>query len=91
MTTKKASEPRRCAVPGCGAAAFVEVILYDVYPYPDPDVFFEQDYTCPYLCGPHLLANERGADGVREPRTCVRYPYTNRNQAQGFSIYRPLA
>jgi hypothetical protein len=133
-----------CAVGGCGKQADVEVILYDFYS--TGDVFFEQDFTCPYLCTEHLLENEaeafseigRSELGVtlrqiadryeagerrmgmaishcvdrplvqaldeigedwlggakipplRNHRGGPRYPYTNKNHAQGFTIYRPL-
>jgi hypothetical protein len=71
--------------------ATVKVILYDVYPYlSDGDVFFKQDSTCPMLCAEHMSENESQAQGVREPRGLVEYPYTNRNRAQGFAIYFPL-
>lgn len=72
-------------------SAVYEVLLYDVYPYPQrPRVFWAQDFTCPYLCNECMLENEQKAEGVRKPRGVVHYPYTNRDGAQGFSIYRPL-
>jgi hypothetical protein len=79
----------KCSVKGCGKAADVEVILYDVY-LSEIDLFFEQDYTCPYLCFAHMVENERGALGIRAPRGHVRYPFSNRHDAQGFTIYQPL-
>lgn len=78
-----------CAVDGCENEAEVEVILYDVYLQPR-HVFFEQDFTCPYLCLDHVVENEEKAEGERCPRGYVKYPHTNRNDAQGFNIYRPL-
>jgi hypothetical protein len=111
----------KCAVQGCDELAAVEVILYDIYELSirTAEVFFEQDYTCPYLCTHHLFENERGAirdwspleppsgpvslqeiretlvlpilSGQREARGGVSYPYTNRDTAQGFSIYRPIS
>jgi len=51
--------PNLCAVNGCANEADVEVILYDVYS--DGNIFFEQDFTCPYLCRKHILENETGA------------------------------
>jgi len=78
----------KCSVEGCQREATVKVILYDVYPY--EDVFFEQDYTCPFLCAEHMTENEFKAEGVREPRGFVKYPYTNQESAQGFTIYFPL-
>lgn len=41
----------------CGSKADVEVVLYDVYYY--GDIFFERDYTCPFLCFKHMVENER--------------------------------
>jgi hypothetical protein len=80
---------KTCAVGGCEEEAVVEVILYDVY-LAEEHVFFERDHTCPFLCAKHVVENERGAEGVRQPRGSVRYPFTNQEGAQGFTIYRPL-
>jgi hypothetical protein len=79
----------KCRVEGCKRRAEYEVILYDVYPYYG-EVFFQRDFTCPFLCSEHVARNEGRAVGVREPRGYVCYPYTNREGAQGFTIYRPL-
>ena len=79
----------QCSVAGCDNVATCEVILFDVYMH-DGSVFFEQDDTCPYLCAQHVLENEEGIKGERKPRGSVQYPFTNKNGAQGFSIYRPL-
>jgi hypothetical protein len=81
---------QKCRVTGCGRKAEFEVILYDVY-WADEGVFFQQDFTCPYLCGAHMVENEMLAKGIREPRGFVQYPHSNRHQANGFTIYRPLA
>ena len=81
-------EPK-CSVDRCGDDATCEVILFDVYMH-DGSVFFERDFTCPYLCSKHVLENERGAEGERRPRNVVRYPFTNKHAAQGLTIYRPL-
>jgi hypothetical protein len=78
----------KCSVPKCGDAAAVEVRLYDVYP--DGTIFDERDFTCPYLCAHHLIENENGAKGERRPRGTVRYPHSNQDVAQGFTIYRWL-
>lgn len=83
------SKTTKCSVKGCGKDATSEVILFDVYTH-DGTVFFEQDFTCPYLCAEHVVENERKARGVRKPRGVVHYPYTNRHSAQGFTVYRPL-
>lgn len=80
----------KCSVAACDRPADVEVILYDVYPKL-PLVFFERDRTCSFLCGEHMAENELGADGERRPGGHVRYPYTNRHGARGFTIYRPLS
>jgi hypothetical protein len=84
------AETPKCSVAGCGRGADVEVILYDVYA-DLREVFYEQDTTCPYLCGQHMVENEEPARGVRKPRGHVIYPFTNQESAQGFTIYRPLA
>lgn len=83
-----AAKPQ-CAVDGCKRNAIAEVILYDVYPC-ERHVFFKRDFTCPLLCDVHMVENERKAQGVREPRGHVKYPFTNQESAQGFTIYRPL-
>jgi hypothetical protein len=83
------TQKHKCAVPGCTRRADVEVILYDVYAF-EADVHFERDFTCPYLCFPHMVKNEEEAEGVRRPRGHVEYPFTNRHSAQGFTIYRRL-
>jgi len=79
----------KCSVDGCDNDATCEVILFDVYMH-NGSVFFERDFTCPYLCSQHVLENEKGAQGERRPRGDVLYPFTNKNNAQGFTIYRPL-
>lgn len=78
-----------CRVEACRNPADYEVILYDFYTEVG-DVFFERDFTCPYICCEHAVENEERAVGVREPRGSVSYPCTNRERAQGFTIYRPL-
>ena len=78
----------KCNVSECQNNAVAEVILYDVY-Y-DGSVFYEQDTTCPHICAEHLIDNENRAAGVRQPRGSVQYPFSNQNNAQGFTIYRPL-
>tara|TARA_A100001391_G_C5048502_1_gene272790 strand:- start:338 stop:757 length:420 start_codon:yes stop_codon:yes gene_type:complete len=82
-----------CSVPGCNDAAHVEVRLFDLYvghSNDDTELFDQQDFTCPYLCLNHLGKNEEQAQGERRPRGLVRYPYTNKHMAQGYSIYRSL-
>lgn len=81
----------RCRAPGCENEATVEVRLYDVYLQEEEELIFdEQDDTCPFLCGPHVRENEMNAVGERKPRGSVRYRYSNRHGAQGFTIYRSL-
>jgi len=79
----------QCSVKNCTRTADYKAILYDVY-IPEEEVFFEQDYTCQFLCASHMAENERQARGVREPRGYVQYPYTNQQVAQRFTIYQPL-
>ena len=86
----KAAAAKVCSVPGCGKAATHEVFLYDFYPHGENIVFHEQDFTCPYLCAAHAIENETKAKGTREPRGSVIYPYSNRQGAQGFSVYRQI-
>ncbi len=82
---------QRCNVKDCESPAKFEVILYDFYPsITDAKVFFEQDKTCPYICGRHAIENEKKAEGERKPRGHVAYPYTNQHHAQGFSMYRRI-
>jgi hypothetical protein len=78
-----------CSVKGCQRKAEYRVILYDAYVEME-DIFFEQDYTCPFICRYHMAENERQAKGERKPRGDVLYPYTNRKEAPGFTIFQPL-
>jgi hypothetical protein len=79
----------KCSVKGCQREAEYRVILYDVY-VNEEEVFFDQDNTCPFICGNHMAENERQAKGVRKPRGEMLYPYTNNGDAQGFTIYQPI-
>ncbi len=78
-----------CCVESCQEPADYEVILYDFYTRLG-HVFFQQDYTCPYICAVHARENELSAVGERKPGAVVSYRYTNRHASQGFNIYRPL-
>lgn len=78
-----------CSVKGCQRKADYKVILYDVY-FDIEEVFFEQDTTCPFICTHHMVQNEKLAEGVREPRGAIDYPYTNQEYAYGFTIYQPI-
>lgn len=83
-------EEQRCSVAGCGHRAEYEVYLYDYYPSHDEE-FFEQDFTCPFICDGHMEKNEREAKGERKPRGFVGYLFTNCHHAQGYTTYEPLA
>jgi hypothetical protein len=82
-------ETHRCGVEGCPNLAAYEVVLYDFDPA-EGAVVFAVDDDCPALCVEHALENERGAEGERRPGAVVRYPYTNRCEKPGLTIYRPL-
>lgn len=79
----------KCYVDECGRDADYEVYLYDYYPGLEHE-FYEQDFTCPFLCEAHMEENEREAEGHREPRGIVHYPHTNRHGAQGYTKYAPV-
>lgn len=83
------SKDTLCSVSGCAETPFVEVILYDYYDFAK-ETFYQQDYTCPFLCEKHMNINEEKAVGERVPRGIVQYPYSNKDGAQGFSKYMPL-
>lgn len=83
----------QCSVDGCSNRPDYIVLLYDHYD-PEP-IFFEQDYTCPFLCEDHMQENERGVGNAgagerRYPRAFNRYPYSNRFSAQGYTKYSPM-
>ena len=78
-----------CRVDGCNRDADLEVILYDFYPIRG-EAFFERDHTCPFICKQHAIENEEQFKGERRPRGDSHYLYSNREGAQGFTIYRPL-
>ncbi len=80
----------QCSVPGCNRGADYEVYLYDYYPVHNEE-FFEQDFTCPFLCEFHMEENERDAEGEKRPRGVVDYPFSNRHGAQGYTKYAPLS
>ncbi|WP_170140808.1 restriction endonuclease [Oceanobacillus arenosus] len=79
----------KCSVTGCENNADSEVYLYDYYDSTNEE-FFEQDYTCPFICKEHMNINEEKARGEKIPRGSVRYPYTNQHYAQGYTRYQPL-
>jgi hypothetical protein len=78
-----------CSVPGCSAEADCEVILYDFYPE-DGHVFFERDFTCPFICAEHRIRNEEQSQQALGPLGVLARPYTNLHGASGLTIYRPL-
>ena len=80
-------ETHRCAVDGCPNLAAYEVLLYD-FDLTEGAVVLEIDETCPAICVEHALENERRAEGERGPGSTVRYPYSNRVGARGFTVYR---
>jgi hypothetical protein len=64
---KVAAEKPKCQAPGCKKDADYEVILYDVYV--SGEVFFERDFTCPFLCEKHVAENERGAETYADKKS----------------------
>jgi len=78
-----------CSVDGCCERADYIVILYDYYYY-ENETFYEQDFTCPFICEKHRAENELKASGERRPRCNVYYPYTNRHNALGYTKYEPI-
>ncbi|PFU64047.1 hypothetical protein COK90_08820 [Priestia megaterium] len=81
----------KCSVVNCGRNADYEVYLYDYYAPPLNEEFFEQDYTCPFICEIHMNENETKAFGEKRPRGAVKYPYTNKYGAQGYTRYLPVS
>ena len=86
---KEYTSTTKCSVDGCENLAEYEVALYDEYPT-SKTVFFEQDRTCPFICQQHHDINEAEAVGERVPRAIVKYPYTNKHRAQGYTKYIPV-
>lgn len=80
----------KCSVSGCEKLAEYEVYLYDYYPNQNQE-FFEQDFTCPFLCVSHVEENEQNMRGERKPRGTAFYPYTNRYNGQGYTKYAPIS
>jgi len=78
-----------CSVPGCTSQAYAIPYLFDIYEH--GEIFLQQDKTCPFICQAHLAENESKAEGIRKPRGTVKYPYTNRKGARGFTVYGPTA
>ncbi|MCY1009315.1 protein kinase [Nannocystis pusilla] len=83
------NEPAKCSVRGCPHLADFEVFLYDRYS--TGAEFLEQDYTCPFLCRAHAEENEWRAHGRRVARGNVRYEYSNRHGAQGYTKYKQIS
>ncbi|MGE7091194.1 restriction endonuclease [Lysinibacillus sp. NPDC048646] len=80
---------QKCSVTDCNKKANYEVYLYDYYREFNEE-FFEQDYTCPFICEEHMHLNEKNASGNRRPRGYVSYPFTNKHGAQGYTRYQPV-
>jgi hypothetical protein len=80
----------KCSVEGCSYEATHEVYLYDYYAHSNEE-FFQQDFTCPFICSEHLEQNEREMVGERIPRGSPRYPFTNKQWAQGYTKYAPIS
>ena len=78
-----------CSVEHCTRLPDYEVVLYDYYAFMN-ETFYEQDYTCPFICQNHMEENERTAKGERRPRGNCIYLYTNRGGAQGYAKYNPI-
>lgn len=83
----------QCSVDECANKPDYVVLLYDHGN--NGSIFFEQDYTCPFLCESHMQENERGIGngGVGErryPRGVYKYPYSNHYMAQGYTKYAPF-
>jgi hypothetical protein len=76
----------RCGVEGCPNLAAYEVMHYSFDPV-EGAVVYARDETCPYICVEHAIDNERTAHGGRAMNVVVAYPYTNRAQRPGISIY----
>lgn len=79
-----------CSVDRCDNPAEYEVHLYDYYDHLKYE-FFEQDFTCPFLCKTHMDENEENSRGEKKPRGYVIYPFTNKNGAQGYSKCLPIS
>ncbi|MFD1773015.1 restriction endonuclease [Paenibacillus rhizophilus] len=93
MEMKRTIEYRvgtNCYVDGCENQAEFEVYLYDYYENMNYE-FFEQDFTCPFICKRHMKENEVRSQGEKKPRGIVDYPYTNRHGAQGYTKYFPIS
>jgi len=84
----------KCCADDCDNDADYIILLYDHY-Y-NGSVFFEQDFTCPFLCEKHMQENESGVGNtggvgkLRYPRGVNSYPYSNRHRAQGYTKYLPI-
>jgi hypothetical protein len=82
---------RQCQVAGCTCDADYEVFRYDYHTRPgQTGPHLTQDQTCLFICRGHAEENEQLAQGERQPRGTMEYPYTNLSHAPGFTIYRPM-
>lgn len=82
-----------CSIAGCGQRADFDVYVYDLRLQVSEGVveeWYTQDPTCPFVCRPHMLQNERDALGERRPGGLVVYPHTNRRFHLGYTKYVPI-
>jgi hypothetical protein len=79
----------QCSVPGCAANADYRLHISDTFPdsYGDYD---EPSHHCPFLCHPHAVANEAGAEGIRARGARVTYPHV-KTGGTGYVRYQSLA
>ena len=89
-----ATRDQLCSVEGCHAPAAWTVALVDFYEFGDGkpgEWFFEQDFTCPFLCHTHREINDQLKNGRPGARGGMVYPFTNRDRALGWSAYLPIS
>ncbi|WML48489.1 DUF3578 domain-containing protein [Neobacillus sp. PS3-34] len=77
-----------CNVGSCNNLANFAVFLYDKNP--NGEEFLEHDFTCSYICEPHMVENESSCKEERIARSLLSYKYTNRDSRHGYSKYLSL-
>lgn len=83
---------QKCSVPNCGNEAVYTTALVDYYDDGAGERwFYQQDYTCPFLCEDHKQENEEKHEGEPTPRRINSYPFTNKHGAQGWTEYLPVS
>ena len=80
---------QKCSAPNCSNLADYEVVLYDYYDS-IKETFYEQDYSCPFLCHSDMNLNEQSCKDERKPRNSCSYIFTNQYHAQGYTKYNPI-